>query len=860
MKYINKTNLKKIRFLKNKFWQRFLVFLLIFFVGILTERFDVKNKFFQFQSEVKKIISDKIFSFSSSLDRIVIDIQHQDYQEILNQRNQSIKNLRANEDLHKWVPASIKFNDKKYKIKIKLKGSHSDHWDDPKKWSFKIKLLNEKTINGFKRFSIQKPYTRNYLYEWLFMKTLKYEGLINSRNIFTEVILNGDYLGLYYLEEFFSKELIENNKRREGPIIGLDKDLWLQEVSNKNNLGANFWEDSFWRAKIKPVQFKKDNIDSIQNIYLKDAINLFENFRNKNLDLQDVFDLDQMSKIMAIRAIFGSNTFDWRDIKFYYNPITSLLEPIESEIDISYEKNISRWWLDDNHSTKKNSEQQRFIDLFIKNKTFYELFLFHLNRMSQNDYMNKIIQINKDEFDRYFGFLKLNYPSVDVFSKSHLDNNRDFIQNTLNPLQIINSFFIDVSDGYANFTVHNLQALPINLSHFKIDDKEFFFKNKKIIDGKKYDKPPENYIIQLECNLEFNCKNMESQDINIYYNILGQKKIQSKKVDTFYKLKLPNIKKTTGLIHNLFEFDFLLIDDVNKIITFNQKKIFIDKPIIIPENFTVNFLPGSEIIFIDEGHIISHSSLNIEGTENQPIIFNSNFEINNNDNQANGYGIFVLNSKNTTNFKHVIVKNLNYPKLDLGYGLMGSVNFYNTDVIIENSKFIDNIDGDDYVNIINSSFEIRNVEFINSKYDSIDLDFSNGLMENIYISNSGNDGIDFSGSNVKLENIFIDTVGDKGISTGEKSKIDIKNLNITNSNIGVASKDLSTLNIESLNIMNSNIIAAAYQKKPEYGPGYIKINFIEEEGNKKDYLSELNSKIIIQDKLIEFTDIDYSSF
>ena len=47
-------------------------------------------------------------------------------------------------------------------------------------------------------------------------------------------------------------------------------------------------------------------------------------------------------------------------------------------------------------------------------------------------------------------------------------------------------------------------------------------------------------------------------------------------------------------------------------------------------------------------------------------------------------------------------------------------------------------------------------------------------------------------------------------------------------------KDLSNLNIERLEIMNSKIIAAAYQKKPEYGPGFIKINNIEEKENEKD--------------------------
>ena len=84
--------------------------------------------------------------------------------------------------------------------------------EGPKKWSFKIKLLENKAIDGFKRFSIQQPKTRDYLYEWLFMKVLEKEGLIFHRVKFLETNVNGENLGIYFLEEQHSKQLIENNK------------------------------------------------------------------------------------------------------------------------------------------------------------------------------------------------------------------------------------------------------------------------------------------------------------------------------------------------------------------------------------------------------------------------------------------------------------------------------------------------------------------------------------------------------------------------------------------------------------------------------------------------------------------------
>ena len=89
------------------------------------------------------------------------------------------------------------------------------------------------------------------------------------------------------------------------------------------------------RAKIKPVQFQDDQIGTVQETYLKNAIRLFEDFRQNKINIDKAFDINQMAKLMAIKAIFGSSEFDWRDIKFYYNPITSLLEPIGREVHLN---------------------------------------------------------------------------------------------------------------------------------------------------------------------------------------------------------------------------------------------------------------------------------------------------------------------------------------------------------------------------------------------------------------------------------------------------------------------------------------------------------------------------------------------
>ena len=88
------------------------------------------------------------------------------------------------------------------------------------------------------------------------MQVLKEEGLISHRTKYLEAVVNGNNLGIYFFEEQHSKELIENNKRREGPIIGLDKNLWIDEVNNLENLTINVLEDSFGEQKLSPFNSK----------------------------------------------------------------------------------------------------------------------------------------------------------------------------------------------------------------------------------------------------------------------------------------------------------------------------------------------------------------------------------------------------------------------------------------------------------------------------------------------------------------------------------------------------------------------------------------------------------------------------
>ena len=87
------------------------------------------------------------------------------------------------------------------------------------KWSFRIKVRGDAALEGMKVFSIHHPKHRGYLREWTYHRMLAQEGVVSLRYDFVKVVINGNPVGIYALEEHFDKRLVEHNRRREGPIL-----------------------------------------------------------------------------------------------------------------------------------------------------------------------------------------------------------------------------------------------------------------------------------------------------------------------------------------------------------------------------------------------------------------------------------------------------------------------------------------------------------------------------------------------------------------------------------------------------------------------------------------------------------------
>ena len=92
----------------------------IFFLGILTERFQIDNKI---SNNFKNIvdISSRFFYSLKSNEKLEIIIEKKEYNRLLQTRKLALKKGILQEDMQKWATAKFKDKNNPRNIKIRLK-------------------------------------------------------------------------------------------------------------------------------------------------------------------------------------------------------------------------------------------------------------------------------------------------------------------------------------------------------------------------------------------------------------------------------------------------------------------------------------------------------------------------------------------------------------------------------------------------------------------------------------------------------------------------------------------------------------------------------------------------------------------
>lgn len=299
---------------------------------------EVKDEQFELPDIVQK----------THLKAIQITLGEKQFLKLKKKRNKALADGILETSENDYVSAIVTYNGEDYKADLRLKGDWTDHLEGDK-WSFRIKLKNDRTIMGMRKFSLHHPKTRGYINEWLFHKANKSEDIMALRYDFLEGFIHiklknkkqfvNRSVGIYAIEETFDKRTIESNRRKTGVILRISEKYFWKEVKQAWRIGErtgysprpkrrpNF--SGPWSEYISTFGYSKIMQDEALSKQFIHAKNILEDYRNRNLKVSQVFDAKKLALYTALNNLFCAyHGLEAINSRYYYNPTTSKLEPI----------------------------------------------------------------------------------------------------------------------------------------------------------------------------------------------------------------------------------------------------------------------------------------------------------------------------------------------------------------------------------------------------------------------------------------------------------------------------------------------------------------------------------------------------
>ncbi|RAP28143.1 hypothetical protein DID76_04715, partial [Candidatus Marinamargulisbacteria bacterium SCGC AG-414-C22] len=749
----NSTDLKKLRnfFIKNTKLKLIVTTIFIYSLLLVIAFFCCFQLLFYFKPHYKAdlvytikrkvvpILNDAQFNFIPSFNRgktevLRLNIKFKHYQKLANKRENAIQSsmerdhfiprlIKTDED---WVPANIDLNGKAVKVKVRLKGRLADHWISSDMWSLNVKVKGENTILGMKKFSLQHPKVRGFLNEWVTHQLLKFKGLISIRYKFVYVSINGQKKQLYALEEGFDKSLIENNQLREGPIFKINNDYdWVW-----GGLGLIDVEPT--DLDIQPYGKNKINRSPQQKKMFNVAKNRLEAFRNKELITSDVFDGEKLAKFAAIMDLLGHHHGIALDnLRFYYNPITDLIEPIGYDIGGYIPLHHKSFYGE--RALFDNTKATSFYELLMNDLSFQKEYIRQLEWISNPKILTTFFQSISDEYENELGLLKSNYWYIRTSPEnieSILKENQTYIQEVLfKDKKMVQAYLHEKQDDEFIIEVLNTFRFPVEIISILINDKSFLLDKSIVLQPRIKTLSPDYKKVPLKGNF----KNVDLQSVKVEYHIYGGSK-------TFREDVFSWPRYSSNLINNHHTYTdidrFSFLKERSNAIVVETGSWVIDEPLIIEKNKEFIMNSGTEIKLVNGAFILSYSPVKFKGNAKNPIRISSN--------SSQGSGIAVINAKKRSSLEWVYFNGLSAPQNNV-WSLTGAVTFYESPALISHCKFSDN-KSEDALNIFRSYFSISHSDFENTFSDAFDGDFVTGDITHSRFRYIGNDAIDVSGS------------------------------------------------------------------------------------------------------------------
>ena len=785
-----------------------------------------------------------------------LDIKYQDWLLLEKDRDAALVNGRISEQRN-LVNAELYHNNIKYKVKVRLQGDMLDHINSSTRWSLRFEIKQKQAVFSSKRFALLSPHVRGHHGPRLFAKTMQVAGfdIISPKDTPVRLIVNGIDWGVMLFEQAFSQSLLATNQRTEGVIVRLDL---YDEQKDKNNKVTR---------TVKPRVLQKQTIlkNSSLGKQRQIALQLVADFFSGKRQASEVFDAEKLGQYLATADLWGAwHALIWNNWRWYYNPHTAQLEPIQSDVLISP---APHHWLMQPPSKTLHLSNKMLADPIVK--MHYQQALAQLKTLINSNELTTTLESYQQDF---LSKLHISAPLTEKFDLTNLHKQINCLDSGyqsfpcnqigemkselhLNMGQVKVQPNWDLISSYSSklsnqVTIYNNDKKKLNLKGItgvtRFEEIDFLEEAnadlpKVLMPNSHITIPIEPHITTVIVRAALNGKKMASYELRKNTNV------------TAFIPRPTEPASSAAMIANKYPF-------INQ--SANSWKIpagewLINDYLKTPANWQVTFDAGAKLKFSSNAGLMIFGKVNVDGKLSTPVVF---------ENQAkrkkwSGVTVFGDSTTQANSIKHLRINFAGSPKLGL-WQPRGAFMFINSVVNINNLE-ISNNQSEDALNIINSKVDISQLTINNALSDGFDCDFCQGQIKSSHFNEigfrSGGDGIDVSGSKLHIENVTFNGIRDKAISGGEGSTLTVKETYLNKVNFGIVAKDATKITASKIHAKNiTHMALMSYSKKRIFGPAQLLVeNFFCEDTDCQNKLkAETGSQLIVNGKPLDGSVLD----
>jgi hypothetical protein len=254
------------------------------------------------------------------IEHFSLDVKFKHMHEIHEQRDEAMRTgvlTTLDADL---AQASLEADGRTVRVRVRLAGDRADLLEG-EKWPLHLRTRGDDHVFGTRTFELRPPNLRGVHIAHLLLAQLAREDIVAPRYDLVDFTLNGKSLGLLAFEEFPAAELLARQERRDGPVLRFD---------STPRFGTNAGATAV--APLRP-----DRVADSKSLsrYATTAARLLQAWLSGSIAASDVFDAELFGRYLATLEVWNAGpALDWRNLRFYFNPMTAHLEPVASVVDL----------------------------------------------------------------------------------------------------------------------------------------------------------------------------------------------------------------------------------------------------------------------------------------------------------------------------------------------------------------------------------------------------------------------------------------------------------------------------------------------------------------------------------------------